>query len=171
MDLLLWRHADASPAESGADSARRLTGKGKKQAQQMAAWLDRHLPEGARIISSPASRALETAEALAALSGRKLSVRPEVGVGSLPAHLLIAAGWPDNRHPVVIVGHQPALGRLASLLLSGEEREMSVRKGSVWWFTTRERKSGAYDIADGPDQHGGAFKPVALRIMMCPEFL
>jgi phosphohistidine phosphatase len=57
MDLILWRHADAEMAAEGEDDlSRQLTVKGEKQAVRMAAWLDRHLPEGARILVSPARR-------------------------------------------------------------------------------------------------------------------
>src|SRR5436190_21449722 len=38
MDLILWRHADAEPGEP--DIGRRLTAKGLKQAERVAAWLD-----------------------------------------------------------------------------------------------------------------------------------
>ncbi|KAA0253219.1 MAG: histidine phosphatase family protein, partial [Acidobacteria bacterium] len=34
-------------------------------------------------------------------------------------------------------------GRLVSLLLSGEEADWSVKKGAVWWLTTREREGRA----------------------------
>ena len=37
MELILWRHADAEPGDP--DLARRLTSKGQKQAERMAAWL------------------------------------------------------------------------------------------------------------------------------------
>ena len=43
------------------------------------------------------------------------------------------------RHAVLVVGHQPTLGRTAALLLSGNEADWSVKKGSVWWFSNRSR--------------------------------
>lgn len=158
MDLILWRHADAAEAKSPADpdAARRLTSKGRKQAETMARWLDRHLPDSARILVSPARRAQETAEAL----GRKVTTVHEIGVGAPAASLLIAAGWPDNRHPVVLVGHQPALGRVASLLLFGDEQDLSMRKASIWWLTNRSRK-------DVGDSHAS----LTLRAAVCPDYL
>ena len=51
MDLILWRHAEAEEAADGMDdTARALTPKGEKQAARMAAWLDRQLPEGLRVL-------------------------------------------------------------------------------------------------------------------------
>jgi phosphohistidine phosphatase len=150
MDLILWRHADAHPGE--ADLERALTGKGRRQAASMAAWLEKNLPDSAKIIVSPAVRTIETANAL----DRKFKIIPELAPGAQPASLLSAAGWPDNRHPVVIVGHQPALGQLASLLLFGMEQEMSMRKGAVWWLTNRSREDG---------------HKTTLRAVLCPDYL
>jgi phosphohistidine phosphatase len=38
---------------------------------------------------------------------------------------------------VLLVGHQPALGELASLLLTGREAPWTIRKGAVWWLRNR----------------------------------
>lgn len=133
MDLILWRHAEA---EDGApDAKRRLTARGRKQAKQVARWLKKRLPPGARILSSPAVRAVQTAEALELPfeAGEKL------GSGAGAAGLLGAAGWPHAGGTVVVVGHQPTLGRAAALLLTGDAAEWSVRKGALWWFTCRVR--------------------------------
>ena len=39
----------------------------------------------------------------------------------------------------ILIGHQPTLGRLAALLLAGDEADWAVKKGAVWWFTARVR--------------------------------
>jgi phosphohistidine phosphatase len=161
MDLILWRHADALSSVEN-DQARKLTGKGRKQAASIAAWLDRRLPDGAKIMTSPAIRAVETAEALGAKYDRKVSVRDELGVGASATQYLIAAGWPDNRHPVVIVGHQPALGQLAAFLLHGEEQNLTFRKAAVWWLTNRARE----EIGESENTY-----PVVLRAVICPELI
>ena len=111
MDLILWRHAQAE--DSLPDLERQLTPLGRKQAARMAAWLDRSLPSGCRILCSPAVRTRQTADAL----GRKYKVVPEIGPGADPQQVLAAAGWPDARGPVLLVGHQPWLGQVAALLL------------------------------------------------------
>jgi phosphohistidine phosphatase len=55
---------------------------------------------------------------------------------------------------VVIVGHQPTLGAVASFLLSGEEAYWSIRKGALWWLSDRDR-GGASSVmlraVIGPD--------------------
>ena len=77
MDLILWRHAEAEPGEP--DLGRRLTSKGLKQAERMGEWLDRHLPDGTRIIASPADRAQQTALALK----RKFKTMDEIAPGRI----------------------------------------------------------------------------------------
>jgi phosphohistidine phosphatase len=42
----------------------------------------------------------------------------------------------------VVVGHQPTLGEVAALLQGGAEEEWSVKKGGIWWFSSREREGG-----------------------------
>ncbi|MBP0599870.1 phosphohistidine phosphatase SixA [Herbaspirillum sp. LeCh32-8] len=133
MDLILWRHAEAELGEP--DEGRALTPKGHKQAAKMAEWLDRNLPESCRILVSPATRTLQTAEALA----RKYKVHPELAPDKSAEDLLRAANWPDSREPVLIVGHQPTLGLVAAQLIGGQPQEWSLRKANVWWIAQRER--------------------------------
>ncbi len=133
MDLILWRHADAQDGEQ--DMLRPLTGKGRKQAERMAAWLHTHLPKDTRILVSPARRCLETADALKL----KYQVDANLAPGADAALLLAAAGWPEASGAVLVIGHQPTLGEAASLLLFDEARGLSIRKGGVLWLTNRVR--------------------------------
>jgi phosphohistidine phosphatase len=149
MDLILWRHAEAEPGEP--DFERRLTSKGVKQAERMGAWLDRHLPEDARILASPAVRAQQTALGLQ----RKFKTVDGLAPGASVSAALAAANWPDSPEAVLLVGHQPTLGAVASFLLSGEEAWWSVKKGAVWWIANRDR---------------GSSSAVALRVVIGPDF-
>jgi phosphohistidine phosphatase len=149
MDLILWRHAEAEPGEP--DLGRRLTAKGLRQAERVAVWLERHLPDSCRILVSPAERAQQTAAAL----GRRFRTVDEIAPGASAQTLLDVANWPNAREPVLIVGHQPSLGAVASVLLSGEESGWSVKKGAVWWLASRDRDGGS---------------AVVLRVAISPEF-
>lgn len=137
MELILWRHAEAEIGES--DEGRALTAKGHKQAVRMAQWLDRYLPSSCRILVSPAVRAVQTAETL----GRKFKIHPELAPDATPENILKAANWPGAREPVLIVGHQPSLGRTASLLIAGTEQDWSIRKANIWWIVQHQRESGS----------------------------
>jgi phosphohistidine phosphatase len=135
MDLILWRHAEAEDgSEQLPDIDRPLTPRGEKQAARVGAWLDRHLPDGTRVLCSPALRCQQTALAL----GRKFKLREELAPGASAQDLLQAAQWPQARHPVLVVGHQPVLGEVIAQLLRITGGQCTVRKGAVWWLRARE---------------------------------
>ena len=136
MDLILWRHADAHEASADQpDAERMLTAKGERQAQRMAQWLHRHLPDSTRVLVSPTLRTLQTADALDLKYKVMAELAPEASVEAL----LHAARWPDGRGPVLVVGHQPTLGLAAAYLLAGTTTPLSVRKGALWWLRRRTR--------------------------------
>jgi phosphohistidine phosphatase len=136
MDLILWRHAEA---EEGAgdlpDHKRRLTARGEKQAKQVARWLRGHLPRRLSILVSPTERTQQTADALEL----SFEIEPRLGPGASVKDVLAVAGWPEQDGAVLIIGHQPSLGRVAALLLSGTEADWSIKKGGLWWFSRRLR--------------------------------
>ena len=133
MDLLLWRHAEAE--EGPLDMQRRLTQRGEKQARQVARWLHEHMPKQLRILVSPAVRTQQTAAAL----DLPFETHRQLGPDACVSDLIATAGWPDATGATLIVGHQPALGQMASLLLSGTEAGWTIKKGALWWFTNRVR--------------------------------
>jgi phosphohistidine phosphatase len=134
MDLILWRHADAlDPEVDQHDEDRALSAKGERQAARMAKWLDRQLPEGARIYCSPAKRALQTV----AFLGRKFKVRDELSPQCDHTDVLGLVQWPHAKMLTLVVGHQPALGQTLADLLGVPEASLSMRKGSVWWLRSK----------------------------------
>lgn len=150
MDLILWRHAEA---EDGLpDLERPLTPRGQKHAARMAEWLQQRLPAKLVVLASPARRAQETAQALAVPYRTVAALAPGANVRAV----LGAAGWPDRKSAVVVVGHQPDLGRTAAFLVSGAEGSWSVKKGGLWWLSDRAREEGAQ---------------VVVRAVVTPDFL
>jgi len=136
MELILWRHAEAEDWNGSVPAQnRRLTARGEKQARQVARWLHRHLPRKPTILVSPAARTQQTAHALQL----PFAVEPALGLGASAEDVLKVAGWPDHSGAVLVVGHQPTLGRVAALLLGGSEADWSIKKGGVWWFSSRIR--------------------------------
>jgi phosphohistidine phosphatase len=131
MDLILWRHAEAE--EGVPDEGRRLTPKGRRQAVRVAGWIRERLAGRTRVLSSPARRAEETAAALTDGAVVVASLAP----GASAKAILQSANWPHGNGTVVIVGHQPDLGRAASLILCGREQEWVLKKGSAWWFRSK----------------------------------
>lgn len=134
MDLILWRHAEAE--DGSPDLERRLTAKGLKQADRMAAWLRERLPADRKVFVSPATRTQQTASALT----HKFETSEDFSTSTTPEQLLRAAGWLQGHGTAVVVGHQPTLGAAAALILTGRPLAWHVRKGSIWWITRRHRE-------------------------------
>ena len=137
MELVLWRHADAE--DGMVDLKRSLTDKGRKQAVRVARWLRPRLEGQWDVLVSPAARARQTADAL----DLEYDVRLTLGPAATEDALLREADWPRSERNVIIVGHQPTLGRVAARLLTGHVGDLSVKKGAVWWFSGRyDRRAG-----------------------------
>ena len=134
MELILWRHADA--AEGEPDLERKLTAKGRKQAARVSKWLHARLPSRFTVLVSPARRTQETAAAL----GVAFKTYETLAPGASIEDVLGAAGWPDGKKPVIVVGHQPDLGRAAAYALSGLRANWSIKKGGLWWLESRARE-------------------------------
>ena len=137
MELILWRHAEAE--ESVPDRVRKLTSRGHKHAARMAGWLLQRLPSKFLVLASPAERTQQTAHAL----GVPFKTVDALAPGASVAHVLNAAEWPDRKGAVIVVGHQPDLGRVAACLISGSEADWAVKKGGLWWVTNRVRNDEA----------------------------
>jgi phosphohistidine phosphatase len=143
MNLILWRHAEAEEGRN--DMKRALTKRGLKHATVAAVWLHANIPEGARILVSPAVRTQQTAQALTLDFETCAALAPDKGV----ADLLAAIDWPQGggeSGTVIVVGHQPTLGQAAALLLSGTETDWSIKKGAIWWLAARTREAEAQTV-------------------------
>lgn len=150
MDLILWRHAEA---EAGApDLERRLTLRGREDASRVAAWLRERLPADFVVLASPARRAQETAQAL----GVEPRTLPGLAPGAAVEAILEAAGWPGRAGAVVVVGHQPDLGRAALRLAAGAAGDGAMQAGGLWWLSSRPRHDGA---------------PALVRAVVAPDLL
>lgn len=134
MDLLLWRHAEAESRIP--DAMRALTPRGREQAKGTAHWLAGHAPRGLRVLVSPSVRTRQTIE----VWRRDYELCPGIALGAKGEDLLALASWPENRDPVLLVGHQPSLGEAAGLILGIELPGLVVKKGALWWFQSRERE-------------------------------
>lgn len=140
MDLILWRHAEA---ESGMpDTARRLTSHGLKQAEHVAKWLNARLPEHTLIIVSPAQRTQQTAATL----DRRFLTNENVGLEATASGVLSAADWPNAKGTVVIIGHQPTLGEVATLLVSDDPMALSFQTGEMKWFRSTEEQGAVTSV-------------------------
>ena len=137
MDLILWRHAQAE--DGPPDLERRLTVRGREDAKRVGAWLRERLPSaGVRVLSSPAVRARQTADAL----GLRYDVIGALAPGAMAAEAIAASGWRDEADggdgTVILVGHNPWIGEAVARLVGGCDDGWAVRKGGAWWLSRRD---------------------------------
>jgi len=138
MNLYILRHGIAensgrtSPA---ADAQRRLTPAGAKKMLRIAAGMKSTKLEFDLILTSPYPRAKETATIVADVFGavKKLEISPALVPHGNPKQLIddINRHHPDRKN-VLLVGHEPYLSRLISLLLIGDTKLPINLKRSGW---------------------------------------
>ena len=97
------------------------------------AWLKPRLPGDCLILVSPAKRAQQTAAAL----DLPYTTEQAIGVHANIGDIVAAVSAPRHKGAVLVVGHQPTLGRLAARLLAGDEADWTIKKGALWWFSNR----------------------------------
>ena len=146
MNVLVIRHAIAEDrrrfAKTGADDgARPLTARGRKRMRTAARGLRRAAPEVDFLATSPLTRAVETAEIVAAAyDGLKVvKVAQLTPDGALQPLLKWLA---DRKHDgtVAIVGHEPQLGVFVGWMLSGlEESFVRMKKGGACLLELKEQ--------------------------------
>ena len=119
--LLLLRHAIAEePTNERGDEERRLTAEGKRKLREVVAGMRAlELPVEA-ILTSPLRRAHETAVIVG--EGYERAPVEEITAlapGGDPDAVLKGLARYRDRAAIVLVGHQPDLGELASILVTG----------------------------------------------------
>lgn len=132
MLLLLIRHAQAAEQDETRypdDSLRPLVPKGRKIQRRMSRQLRRRDLVPTRVFSSPWKRAWQTARIVIEEAGLPKTARlPCVALAGPPELAAIAAeiGEIGPEETIALVGHEPWMSELASLLLSGRSAGLSV---------------------------------------------
>ncbi|MFZ1397611.1 MAG: histidine phosphatase family protein [Candidatus Promineifilaceae bacterium] len=131
--LLILRHAKSDWGNSKlSDHDRPLNDRGKYDAPRMGAWLKlkKMVPE--LIISSTAERALTTAELVALACDFEGELRTErhFYLAGPPTYVEILNELPDSYERVMVVGHNPGMEELVSLL-TDSDRPMSTANVAV----------------------------------------
>ena len=134
MVLYVVRHAEAVEGnDTLQDEWRYLTEKGRSVAEKMSSSIAKIGPKPRRIITSPLTRAVQTAEIAAEKACRKNVVvasgllLPGADISELVTHL---KGCKDAKR-VMLVGHEPQLGSLVATLLGREDETISLKKGEI----------------------------------------
>ena len=130
MMLYIMRHGLAEePTPKGDDSARKLTEKGADKIRKAAAGMRASGPRVQHDSHQPRRRARpQTAEIVAGeLGGPKPKPMPELSTGASPANALEALGKQRLPESVLVVGHEPTLSRMASLMLTDSSESVGIR--------------------------------------------
>ncbi|WKZ37683.1 MAG: phosphohistidine phosphatase SixA [Anaerolineales bacterium] len=140
MELYLIRHAIAEDeAPSGDDSQRALTEKGAKKMRQIAKALRTLGAKFDLILSSPYVRAKETAEILADVFKikKKLEFSDHLAPMADPNPLIAEINEKYSVDSIALVGHEPYLSRLVSMLVAeGAAVDITFKKGGVCRLST-----------------------------------
>ena len=135
MRIFILRHGIAEDSAKGGDAKRALTDEGKKKMKEAAAGFARLETEMDAIYSSPLVRAVQTAEIVSRAIGhhRKVEIMEQLAPGHGPDAVLKQLKGVKHR-TVILSGHQPNCGDLASLLLGGASVEF--KKGGICLIET-----------------------------------
>ena len=130
------RHGIAEDeSASGADADRQLTDDGRRKVLEAARGLKEIGVKPEVVISSPLPRALDTAKLTASVLDRDLQVETvaALDIGYDAAAVAASLGAYVGASSILVVGHQPQLGELASLLLTGSHllAPLPFKKGAV----------------------------------------
>jgi phosphohistidine phosphatase len=138
MELYILRHAIAEPLTAsvkGGDSERKLTEEGVRKMRRAARGMKAAKLSFDVILSSPHVRAKQTAEIVADVFGleKRLELLPALTPDGNPKELLDALSHKHGkRKRVLLVGHEPYLSRLISVLISGDTRiTIEFKKGGL----------------------------------------
>lgn len=139
-DIILLRHAHADAASPGQDDAdRRLSIRGIAEADAAGAWLKRHAVTPDRILCSPAQRTRETLARVLAIIGYA-DVRDEPRIyEATPGDLVNVVDEHPDAACVLVVGHNPGLESLVSLLADGtSDNGRGMPPASIVWLRMDE---------------------------------
>lgn len=126
--LFLVRHAKSSWDDPDlADHARPLNKRGKRDAAAMAQRLAHRPSRPELIVTSPATRARRTAEAMAAALGfepESLVVDPRIYDATVTRLLEVIRSLDDRHARVMLVGHHPGVSDLVTALANAKIEKM-----------------------------------------------
>ena len=136
MELYLVRHAIAAQRDFNRwpdDLERPLTREGERRFRRVAGALRLAAPKVDLVLSSPLTRAWQTAEILASEAGWPTPTRSDALAAGEPLSAVLDALTPHlGRDSVALVGHEPDLSELASFLIAGTPNgRVEMKKGGV----------------------------------------
>lgn len=140
MELILMRHGRAEERVEFArgghldDGLRPLTEPGRKRLRRALPGLQRAIPRLELLVTSPLLRARQTATVIQEAFALPLTELAALSPGEGREEITSWLGK-QQAEVVMLVGHEPELGALASWYLTGsEESFLPLKKGGICWL-------------------------------------
>ena len=124
MHFYLVRHGEAKAEHE--DPQRPLSERGRRDVENVARAAAARGVQVSAILHSDKLRAKQTAEILARSLSPGLGIRQIRGLSPENDPVIAKAELEGADEPLMLVGHLPHLGRLASLLISGDPERVAV---------------------------------------------
>ena len=134
MEVYLLRHGIAEARRAGrTDAERKLTEDGKRKLRQVLARARAAKAEPSLILTSPLTRAVETAEIAAEVLRYQGAIVPAEALlpSSSPRAVWRELGAHAGERAVLLAGHEPLLSETASYLLGASRVVVEVKKGAL----------------------------------------
>ncbi len=136
MDVYILRHGKAGIAdhEDPDDRRRPLTAQGKEEMGVIGRWLRARKLDFSLIATSPLTRAAETASVVSRTLGQRdrVSTWEELSPGIHPREVVKRLSDLGSDSRVMLVGHEPQLSSIVSLLISGTHScGIILKKGGI----------------------------------------
>lgn len=130
MIVYFLRHAHAEESDGRMpDAQRQLTERGIRHTRRLARMLKRMEVEPDRLVSSPLTRARQTAEIVSTVTGLKVEIRDELSPGFNLAGLQAITRSLGMDDSVMIVGHEPDFSKVMASLIGGGR--IIMKKGGL----------------------------------------
>ena len=141
MKLYLIQHGEATT--EAVDPSRPLTAKGRTDVEKIASFLKGAGVRPSAILHSGKTRARQTAEIIAAQLGPDFQVKEREGLAANDPIRGLVKKISQMDENLMIIGHLPFLGRLASTLLAGSESKnvVAFRQGGGVCLKRNEEKT------------------------------
>ena len=153
MDIVIVRHgpaADRDPSRWPDDQKRPLTSDGVRSTRRAAKGLATLRPTIDKVVTSPATRAFATAEIFREILEveAELESWEELEPDGPPGPILERLQRLSRRRGILVVGHEPTLGELLGLSVTGESVPIArfSKAGAAQITFPREPRPGAAEI-------------------------
>ena len=145
MKLYIVQHGEALSKE--VDPERALSEQGTRDVDRLSDWLAGAGVRVGRAVHSGKTRARQSAELLASRLCPGVEATLEPGLAPLDPVEPVAERIEELDHDLLIAGHQPFVGKLASVLLAGADDVVTLGFAPATTVCMERDEAGAWSLA------------------------